>query len=336
MNLVIDKKKISLLLGLIASAFSLWITFQGVNWNELLIVLTTIKLSILVYLSILNLIFIFLRALRWKILLSRIKPINLLTITEISQLGAFINNILPLRIGELIRALVLKKRYGLSGAEVIGNIILERMLDLIAIVFLIFLVLLFGEVPEKFDRVIGYAIRFVAIFVGLILLVSFLLKRRLQRRTEAAKGWKGLIYRLSDGVNGLYDWKTSIPSFLLSLGMWFTSACTILLFSSLHSGTISLFASLVVTVLIAIGVTIPAAPGFVGTYHLFCKIGLVAYGVSPEYAVAIAIITHFASYFWTNVTGILSMIALKLNWHDINIFRKETNFESIPMDDVKP
>lgn len=318
------KKIISFTFSIFASGIALWITFRGVNWNDLIKAITNIKLSILFYLSTLNLLFIALRALRWQILLRRLKPINFLSVLEIAQLGALVNNVLPLRIGEIIRAIVVKKRYQISGSEVVGNIILERMLDLIAIVILIGLVVLTNVVPHDFNETIRYAIKVVGVGITVVLLFAFILKARMNKHNKLTTGWRGMVYRVSNGINGLYDWKTSIPAFGVSLAMWLTSATTILLFTSESNGTINLLGALVVTILVAIGATIPAAPGFVGTYHLFCKIGLVAYGVNDEYAVAIAVITHFASYFWNNVTGLLSMLLLKLSWQDINIFRKES------------
>ncbi|MCX7835025.1 MAG: flippase-like domain-containing protein [bacterium] len=319
------RKFLSFAFAIFASILALWLTFYGVDWNELIYNIAKIQIPTLIYLSLLNGFFIVLRAFRWQILLRRIKNIPLFTVLQISQVGAFLNNVLPLRIGEVIRAIVLKKRYQLSGAEVIGNIILERMLDLIAIVFLIYFVLITNTIPIKFNATIQYAMKIVGFGIGGILVIAMFMKVKLKKNTELAVGWKGLLFRVSNGINGLYDWKTSLPAFGFSLAMWITSATTILLFSPLSHGSINLLNALVVTILIAIGVTIPAAPGFVGTYHLFCKIGLVAFGVDPEYAVAIAVVTHFMSFFWNNVIGFISMFLLKISWQDINIFRKESD-----------
>ena len=56
---------------------------------------------------------------------------------------------------------------------------------------------------------------------------------------------------------------------------------------------LSIINGFAITVIIALGVMLPAAPGFIGTYHVACKIGLVCFGVSKEDALSYSILLHF-------------------------------------------
>ena len=109
------------------------------------------------------LISVYFRAVRWKILFNPQYNIDTKSLFDIQLIGYFGNNILPLRLGELLRTLVVGEKYKIKKTAVLGSIILERILDMFAVgMFLIVLFFL------NYELIIG---------INNILLISSSLKR---------------------------------------------------------------------------------------------------------------------------------------------------------------
>jgi uncharacterized membrane protein YbhN (UPF0104 family) len=64
-----------------------------------------------------------------------------------------------------------------------------------------------------------------------------------------------------------------------------------------------LSASMFILVLLVFAVMVPAAPGFIGTYHIACYTGLSAFGVAETKAVSIALVLHGCAFFPVIVAG---------------------------------
>ncbi len=312
-------------IGVVVSAAALWFTFHGVDFQRLVDSLSKISILSISLLIAVNLLFIVVRAYRWQWLLRHLQRVPLVPVYHLSQIGALANNVLPLRIGEVVRAILLKRRYHFSGAQALGNIVLERMIDLIALVLMLIVAIASGHLPKEFLHYAWSAVLIVSSVIAIILTVLKIYHWRVGHAPERKLGRiAGLIDRMAIGMNGIYHWQVSIPALLLTFVMWLISAMTFIVFAGDFPQQITLPIAISVSVLTAIGATIPAAPGFVGTYHLFCKLGLVAYGMPEEQAVVIAFLTHIVSYLVNNITGVISMLIFKLHWRDILLLRSET------------
>ncbi len=312
------------LIGITVSIATLWLTLRGIDYTRLLDTLPQISFITILLLVVVNLLFIFVRAYRWQWLLRQMKPLPTVQVYHLTQIGALVNNLLPLRIGEVVRAILLKRRFGFSGAQAFGNILLEQMINLIALMLMLIVAISFGNLPDKFLGYARYSVIILAVIVIAVLLFLKLHRWKFSKPDEIhRKGIGGLIERVTVGLNGIYQWRISIPALLLTFIMWLISAATFLVFAKDFPNAISLPEAISVSVFIAIGGTIPAAPGAVGTYHLACKLGLMAYGMPVEQAVIIAFLTHIISYLCNNLTGLISMLAFKLRWHDLLNLRKE-------------
>ena len=312
------------LIGLTVSVGTLWLTLRGIDYQRLLDTLPHISLLTIALLVLINLLFLVVRAYRWQWLLRQMKPLPIMPVYHLTQIGALANNVLPLRIGEIVRAILLKRRFGFSGAQAFGNILLERMIDLIALMLMLVVAITSGRLPERFLGYAQYSVATLAMVVVVVLLFLKLHRWKFAKPDDVdRKGLGGLVERVAIGLNGIYQWHISLPALLLTFIMWLISAFTFLVFANDFPNAISLPEAISVSVFTAIGGTVPAAPGAVGTYHLACKLGLVAYGMPEEQAVIIAFLTHIISFLTNNLTGLISMLVFKLHWRDILNLRKE-------------
>jgi len=87
-----------------------------------------------------------------------------------------------------------------------------------------------------------------------------------------------------------------------------------------------------ILVLLCFGVTIPSAPGYIGTFHLACQYGLIFYGFSREKALSMAIVLHAAGFIPTVILGLtvflLHHISLRNLANGRISFGKEENLDT--------
>ena len=63
----------------------------------------------------------------------------------------------------------------------------------------------------------------------------------------------------------------------------------------------------------SLGVMIPSAPGYIGTFHLSVQYGFLFYGISKELALSAAILWHAAMIFPTIIAGFIVFIVLHIS-----------------------
>jgi uncharacterized protein (TIRG00374 family) len=81
-----------------------------------------------------ELVFLSLRSLRWRMLLFPVKnPVRLSNLFAIGVAGDLFNILIPLRVGELLKASILNKKEDISLASGFASIVAERILDFSAI-----------------------------------------------------------------------------------------------------------------------------------------------------------------------------------------------------------
>ncbi len=264
---------------------------------------------------------IWFRALRWKYLLTTTKTVNSFRLYPVVVVGYMANNLLPFRLGELVRGYYLSKRENVSTVTGLSTIFIERILDALALIFLIGITSIFipigdtvhglsslAKIPEPF-LVFIFVAPFVALFGALIFIALFRKKTEkfLHKFTKFVP--QRLHLKLIDSSGKLFDGLESLKSIsmitkvlLLSIPIWICETF-LFLFVALSldlnmyfDGIISTFsATILVTGITNIGSSIPLAPGGVGLFELIARetLVLMPHGtVERPDAAAFATITH--------------------------------------------
>jgi uncharacterized protein (TIRG00374 family) len=213
---------------------------------------------------------------------------------------------LPLRAGELVRAVFLGARQALPVPRVVGTILLEKLFDFLAIGVMLAVLVLLVPVSDS-ARAAGLTIASVILLgfgfvvalaiwraptlrlVGLLEShIPFQLGRRL-RIEHAAR-------QFAEGTDSLREARLWAPllgwtavTWLLALGGGWGGVAAL----GLQPG---LAAVLLLTVLTSTGQAVPSSPGYVGVYHFWAVVALTAFDIDPTSALAIALITHAFSY----------------------------------------
>ncbi|HXI81902.1 MAG TPA: lysylphosphatidylglycerol synthase transmembrane domain-containing protein [Verrucomicrobiae bacterium] len=257
-----------------------------------------------------------LRALRWQRLLRPIASVRYRSMLGYLLVGYLANNVLPARLGELVRSHYLGDREGISRASALGTVVVERIVDLVAVVGIASVSLLVLSVRG----VVASAVLVGAAVAGLFLLALALgiVAHRLpgaDRARAAVERWpqvRELASRLQGGLAVAGRPRTLAEALGVSAVAW---TVAILAWAAVGQ-SIGVELSMAQAALLASGVAlasaVPAGPSNLGTFELAAvQIGK-AIGVPADSAFALGLIVHAAILVTTSVGG--GVAVARLGW----------------------
>ena len=250
---------------------------------------------------VLYLVAVWFRTLRWQVLLSHLKQVSVNRLFPVVVVGYMANNLLPMRIGELVRSYHLGEREGVSKTSALATILVERVLD--ALILLVFIAVIAAFLPvaglaEAFGDKYGIpwpllvaalSLPFVAMFVVLVLLALYpsrtmafilLIMRPLPERLE--RSVRNLAHLFLDGLVALRSPRRivlllvmSAPIWLFEAGLFYLAGLSFGLDEVYDGAGEMAMAMILVTAIANIGSSIPAAPGGIGLFELVARETLV-------------------------------------------------------------
>lgn len=247
---------------------------------------------------------LFLRALRWRLLLLPLGPAGLRTLFASLSLGYMANTFMPAHLGEFVRAWHAARRTGIRAGSVLATVVVERIVDVASLLALLAAALLVFPFPSWVRR---SGALLLALVVALSVLLALL---RGQRRRAQAACSRLLRFLPGTGADraaaGLEQFLCGLTPLRrrghyaavagLSLAIW---ACYALTFQFLfHAfGFVARYrlpwsAALVVLVVTTISVVVPSSPGYVGTFHFLCQLALGFFQVPRGPALSYAVAAH--------------------------------------------
>jgi uncharacterized protein (TIRG00374 family) len=255
-----------------------------------------------------------LRTGRWERLLRPIQSLPFRTLLPVVFIGFMANNLLPARMGEVVRAYALGRKTGLSKSMGLATILLERLCDGITLLAALGLVAILFPLPawgRQTGLVAGLVFLVGAASAAFILAHEELALGLLERFLQPVPFGVGqrLLPRLESFVVGLRVLRSgrAIAEIALwSVVIWTVETSTyFFVLKSVHPtlrfGTPAI-AALLLMVTVNLGILVPSAPGYVGAFQAFGVLALSAFGVPTSVALAITIIAHVEQ--WLIVTGI--------------------------------
>ena len=249
----------------------------------------------------LYLVSILFRTLRWRTLLGHMRVVPVPRLYPVVVIGYMANNLLPMRLGELVRSYYVGEREGISKASALITIIIERLLDALTLLMFISAIALFVPIvalAEGFGErsgvywpllVAGLSLPFVVAF-GALLFVAFrpgaaraIVSPFLRPLPEGAEGRvRELIDLFLEGLHSLRSSRTVAALFLLSIPIWLFEAGLFYLIGlgfgldEIYDGPLEMaIAVVLVTAIANIGSSVPAAPGGLGLFELIARETLV-------------------------------------------------------------
>jgi len=260
-----------------------------------------------------------LRAVRWRYLLIHERPLRLSSLYPAVIIGYMANNLFPARLGEFIRAWVLAEREQMQAPAVFASLVIDRLFDGFSVMVMLAGVLLTLQLPpgmEQSAAVLRAGGVTTLIFYSVVIALLVLLKVRpvatlallgkLLKPFPAAVAEK-CIPLAGSFLGGLHVSRRSADLFavlLSSLLIWLSATLPIYLVLVGFGIHLPLTASFFIMVLLVFAVMVPAAPGYIGTYHLACYTGLAAFGLPDTESVSVALVIHGVGFFPVILAGL--------------------------------
>lgn len=329
--------------GLIFSVVLLYWALGKLRLSDVTSNLATASYIWLVPGVIVYMIAVWVRAWRWHYLLRPLKKIPTNTVFPIVAIGYMGNNIYPARAGELLRAVVLKRREGVSISASLATIIVERIFD--AVVMLGFVFLNLGELTRVTQGSgssgtieLGFigrisiqemAIGGAVIFLGA--LAVFLLAAMFPKMTERLVNWsiehlipsryrqktKDLSQRFLEGLESLRSPQEALMVFVTSAIIWLLETGKYWFVMHAFHFQVSFFALMLMNGIVNLATTLPSAPGYIGTFDGPGIALLTAYGIPGAVAASYTLVLHAALWLPITVLGAYYFLREGYKWGEV-------------------
>jgi glycosyltransferase 2 family protein len=274
------------------------------------------------------------RAIRWGILLRPVfGAVPFHSRFAATSIGFAANNLLPARVGEFARAFSLSRLSGVPTAAAFGSLVIERVLDGLVIVGLLFAVMAFPAFPGVAGTGVNLqaaALVVVALMgaVGLVLTALVLVPERSAR----VIGWLAgrllpdafrrplvdALHSFLDGIAVLRNGRLLLLSVAWAVGQWLFLATSFwFAFRAFGIHEAGFVAAIFLQSLIGLAVAIPSVPGFFGPFQAAAKLGLGLWAVPTEKVAAFAIGFHIGGFIPVTLIGIWFIWRLGLSWREV-------------------
>jgi glycosyltransferase 2 family protein len=323
--------------GVVISLVALFVLFQLSNWNwaDLVHSWAAFQWPTLALVLVLSLISLIARAMLWRTLLE-----ERTSITQsffIINIGYMLNNLFPLRMGEIGRAVFMGSATRLSPFHVLSTIVIERAFDLVmaAILVLSTLPLAFGQ-----DWMRPVATLTLLVVVSMLALL-FLMARYRSRVHEIAarlgQRWRLVQKWVIPQVDALLEGLGALTSLRRFLTVLFLVVVNWTLWVVIYYVAILAIApgapfwwAMFADSLLALGVAIPSAPAALGVFEASMVAALTILGVAYAPALAYAFLMHLMQFTITAIFGFWGLAregkSLSNLWSEIRL-AKTTNVE---------
>ncbi len=277
------------------------------------------------------------RGLRWELMLRPAKPIRLGVTTSIIFLGMLANNLLPARLGELVRAFALRAREKLPTAFGLASIVAERIFDGATLLLIFCATAVITPFPESLDRVLasmGWIAASLLLVALAVVLVARIRPQLIEALAGSVAGWlpehvRKLVEQLWRSALGALAFlradRTLLLFALLSLAVWLIEGAVLwlgLLAFGLEPDPHLAYFTLV---LIGFGVAVPSAPGYFGVFEACVVLAFAAFGLSREVALSYAVVVHSLHFAVIGIAGLLSLQALGLSFGSLRQLSRDAD-----------
>ena len=276
----------------------------------------------------------YIRALRWRWLLNPIRNFRIGTLFSSVMIGFMANNLLPARIGEVVRAISLSKKHSLSRSSVFATVVAERVFDSLGLLLVFYITLFFVDYPDELKKTGLAALFFTCIiFIFLFLLkvkTEFIVKilgnilSRISNKSSVK--FENILRKFIHGLSIMSSPLSILVIFFYSVFLWmFTAVAGYLIFFAFDLNP-SIWAAFLVLFVTALAVSLPSSPGYIGTFHAACiiafnligNLGLFDHEVSKSVALSYSIILWSCQFFPVTIIGLYYLKKEHLKFKEIS------------------
>jgi uncharacterized membrane protein YbhN (UPF0104 family) len=324
-------RRAHLLLGVAVSAVALYLALRGVHWGEVGHAIGEADAWLIVAASLMFIVTTSIRAYRWRLLLYSVDSLRLWHLFGALNVGYFMNNILPLQVGEVGRAYLLSELSGISTTRSLSTIVVERVLDVLVLLLMLLVLAPFVPVPAG-ARVPAalLAAAFVVFASGLVLAsrhrgpLPSLIERGIDLAPAPSR--PKLRQMAENGVHGfavLADPARGLAAAGVTAAAWLTVGVTMYLGMRAFHLHLGYEAAMLVVIATTFGFFFPSTPGAFGVYHAIVIATLTqVFDVDKNLAVSFALVVHLVVYLPPVLIGTGVLWVERRVWQRTSFFDK--------------
>lgn len=321
-----------LLVGLLISCFFIYLALPGLHLGTVLESLRSANYWwLLPGIAVYGVGLIF-RTWRWQWTLRPLKFVPVVTLFPMVCIGYFGNNVFPFRAGELLRSYVLKRTEDVDISSSLATVIIERIFDGLTMIMFVFLALPFAPMPEVYrNAVIGMTVMFVGVTIAFVWMASkpavverfyeivagALLPRTIRAKTD------GFYRRFMLGLRSLSSPTDVFMIFFISVLIWLTETVKYWFVMHAFDFQVSFIVLMLMNGLVNLATTLPAAPGYIGTFDTPGIKTLETFGVNPSVAASYTFTLHAALWVPVTLLGAFFFWRAHLNLTDVDAARQQ-------------
>ena len=311
-----------LLLGVAVSGVLLYFSLKGIHFAEVWAHVKTARTGPMVVATLLATSTFVLRIFRWQLLLrgddGRRLPVG--PLWHAIAMGFMANNVLPLRMGEVVRTFAAATLTRTRFTAVLASIAVERLFDALTVGTLLTIGLLTADLSDT--AVAGFNIGGIITLVGIIsiggllagaLVVAFpaaaeRVVRAVIKGPKLADKLVGIIEGVRAGLSVLSSPARVVGVVGWSFAVWLASAASFYVMFSAFGIPVDFSGALLMQGLIMFGIALPSTPGYVGAFELPIIAVLSLYAVTKSLAAAYALTYHVVTFIPITLLGAYSVI----------------------------
>jgi uncharacterized protein (TIRG00374 family) len=240
------------------------------------------------------------QGIRWSLLLHPIGRISSFKATQAIYAGLFVNEILPMRPGEVLRTYLVSRWAAARFTLVIPSILVERYFDAIWLALALGITALIAPLPRYLvhaEEILGFTTLAATIFF------IYLVFRKKDSGAAFSNGarlyWRpvrwilNLLDKMAHGIRDIGRSRFFYSSFAISLFLLLGQILSYWLVMLAYGLKLSFWHGAAIFLIVHIGTALPSAPSNVGTYQFFTVVGLTLFGIDKTLATSFSIIVFF-------------------------------------------
>ena len=316
-------------IGLAISLGALYLAFRGLHWKDVGQALADANYWLLALAVLLVLVTILTRSIRWGVLFYPRRGLGLGHLFGSLNVGYSVNNIAPMRLGEVVRAYALRETERVSLAHALSTILVERTLDTLTVIGILVITLPFVDAPSWARTPVLVA---GPIFLTLGVLLALLSAAREGAMRVVSWSVRFLPERFRSGVEQAADaaiegFGTLRQPWVLTQALawsvlsWMSSALFVYVTIRAFGMDLPFTAGMFVMATTSLGMAVPGLPGYIGVYHAIAIKSLTGpFGVERTAAASFALVSHAIMYVTPMVLAAVYLWRERSTWRRVRLW----------------
>lgn len=296
--------------GIIISIILMYFTFSNINLSLFFKHLTQINIFLIPLFFLSTFFEIFFRTLKWYFILSSFVKIELNKLFRFEVIALGVNNLLPFRMGEVSKILLVSKHYGVSKTAVFSSVFIERLIDTVMLfsVFIIYSLTGGIKIPLINTKNALYIIIIIltAIYLFFIYSEKIMKKRWALNLEKKHPSVHSFIIKLKTG--GLCFSSPWITFLILASGFiqWnFDVLNNYIIAKSLKIDTINFSKAAITVIAGSLSASIPSMPGYFGNYEYAISRICMIWGIDRELSTLFPAVIHMLTYLIITLSAVI-------------------------------